>query len=97
MKIRENPETNKMVERKTFFLISELQFSVNSSRENPVIKVKYAGMSGSTHGDRKERIPAVKAAGNDMASVNMFLLGYPPAITGIKNTSELSGSRFFSK
>jgi hypothetical protein len=54
-------------------------------------------MRGSTHGDKKERIPAVKAAGNDTASVNIFLLGYPPATMGIKNTSELSGIRVFSK
>jgi hypothetical protein len=93
----ENPQTNETVEKTTFFLISELRFSFNSSREKPVIKVKYAGMSGSTHGDKKERNPARKAAGNDTASVNMFFLGYPPAIMGIKNTSELSGTRVFSK
>jgi hypothetical protein len=97
MKTRENPKTNETVEKTTFFLISELRFSVNSSREKPVIKVKYAGISGSTHGDKKERNPARKAAGNDTASVNMFFLGYPPAIMGIKNTSELSGTRVFSK
>jgi hypothetical protein len=97
MKTRENPKTNETVEKTTFFLISELRFSVNSSREKPVIKVKYAGISGSTHGDKKERNPARNAAGNDTASVNMFFLGYPPAIMGIKNTSELSGTRVFSK
>jgi hypothetical protein len=74
IKTRENPQTKETVEKTTFFLISELRFSVNSSREKPVIKVKYAGMSGSTHGDKKERIPAVKAAGNDTASVNMMVL-----------------------
>lgn len=72
MKIRENPRTNKKVEINTFFLISELQSRVSSSREKPVINVKYAGISGSTHGDKKERSPAINAAGNDMVSVNII-------------------------
>jgi hypothetical protein len=86
-----------MVEKTTFFLISELRSSFNSSKERPVIKVKYAGISGSTHGDKKERNPARKAAGNDTTLVNMFLLSYPPATMGIKKTSALSGTRVFSK
>ena len=74
IKTRENPQTKETVEKTTFFLISGLRFSVNSSREKPVIKVKYAGMSGSTHGDKKERNPARKAAGNETASVSMMVL-----------------------
>jgi hypothetical protein len=73
MKTVENPKTNEMVERKTFFLISALRFSVSSSKERPVIKVKYAGMSGSTQGDKKERNPAIKAAGNDIASIDIIV------------------------
>ena len=71
MKTRENPRTNKKVERNTFFLISELASRVSSSNENPVINVKYAGISGSTHGDKKERSPAINAAGNETVSVNI--------------------------
>jgi hypothetical protein len=35
------------------------------------MNVKYAGISGSTQGDKKERIPAINAAGNDTVSVNI--------------------------
>jgi hypothetical protein len=93
MKTNENPRTYETVEKITFFLISALQTSVNSSKEKPVIKVKYAGISGRMHGEKKEKIPAKKAAGNDMASVNI----YPPAIIGNKKISELSGTKNFSK
>jgi hypothetical protein len=72
-KTRENPRTNKQVERITFFRISSLQPSVSSSNENPVIKEKYAGISGSTQGEKKDKSPAIKAAEKDMVSVNIVL------------------------
>jgi len=36
---------------------------VSSSRDNPVIKEKYAGINGRIHGERKDSSPAIKAAG----------------------------------
>jgi len=63
MKTNENPATYDMVEKRTFFLISALRLSVSSSKEKPVINVKYAGISGSIQGEKKERSPAKKATG----------------------------------
>ncbi len=57
----------------TFFRISSLQPSVSSSNENPVIKEKYAGISGSTQGEKKDRSPAINAAEKDTVSVNIIL------------------------
>jgi hypothetical protein len=74
IKTRENPKTNKNVEKNTFFRIPELYSSVNSSIENPVIKVKYAGIRGSTQGEKKDRSPATNAAGNETVSVNIIAL-----------------------
>jgi hypothetical protein len=45
------------------------------------------------HGEKKDKIPAKKAAANDMASANI----YPPAIIGNKKISELSGTKNVSK
>jgi hypothetical protein len=63
MKTCENPETKKNVERNTFFRMAALRPCVSCSSENPVIKVKYAGISGNTHGERNDRSPAMNAAG----------------------------------
>ena len=71
MKTKENPKTYDIVERKTFFLMSALSPLVSSSREKPVIKVKYAGISGSIQGEKKEKSPARKAAGYGTVSVNI--------------------------
>jgi hypothetical protein len=63
MKTKENPRTNERVDRKTFFLIPKLPSRVSSSMEKPVIRVKYAGISGNTQGEKKDNSPAAKAAG----------------------------------
>jgi hypothetical protein len=36
---------------------------VNSSNESPVMNVKYAGINGRMHGEKKESRPATNAAG----------------------------------
>jgi len=71
-KTRENPTTNKHVERITFFRIFSLDPPVSSSNEYPVIKEKYAGISGNTQGDKKDRRPAIKAAEKDTVSMNII-------------------------
>jgi hypothetical protein len=43
------------------FLMSALFPVLNSSREIPVIKDTYDGMSGRIHGERKDNMPAKKA------------------------------------
>ena len=63
MKTRENPRAKKNVEKNTFFRIALLRPCVSSSSENPVIKVKYAGINGKTHGEKNDRSPAINAAG----------------------------------
>ena len=63
IKTIEKPETNDIVERNTFVFISALWFSVSSLSEKPEIKVKYEGISGRIHGEKKEKSPAMKAAG----------------------------------
>ena len=50
-----------MVDRTTLFLIAVLVFPVSSSKEKPVIKVKYAGISGNIQGEKKDRRPARNA------------------------------------
>ena len=63
MKTREKPNTKKNVEKNTFFRTAGLRPCVSSSSENPVIKVKYAGISGKTHGEKNDKSPAINAAG----------------------------------
>jgi len=70
----ENPHTKDMVDKNTFFRISALFPLVSSSMEKPVIKVKYAGISGNTHGDKKESNPAKKAAEYETDCANMVQL-----------------------
>jgi hypothetical protein len=45
---------------------------VSSSKEYPVINVKYAGMSGKIQGEKNEEIPAAKDIEYGMDSVNIF-------------------------
>jgi hypothetical protein len=71
IKITENPQTKERVEKMTFFRIAGASLRNISSRENPVIKVKYAGIRGSTQGDRKESSPAKNAAEYEMVSSNI--------------------------
>ena len=71
-KTKEKPKTNEKVEKNTFFLLSELQFIVNSSKEKPVIKVKYEGIIGSIQGEKKESSPARKAVGYVIVSTNII-------------------------
>jgi len=71
IKTNEKPETNDTVEKNTLLLISELQSIVNSSKEKPVIKVKYEGITGSMQGEKKESSPAKKAAGYVTVSTNI--------------------------
>ena len=52
----ENPTTKKTVFRNALRRISRL--SIISPRVVPPIKERYAGINGSTHGDRNERTPA---------------------------------------
>jgi hypothetical protein len=46
---------------------------VSSSKENPDMNVKYAGISGSTQGEKKDNNPAIKAAQYDTGSKNIEL------------------------
>ena len=61
-----------MVEIQTVFLVFALYPFVSSSREKPVIKVKYAGIKGNTHGEKKDNRPAKKATGYETVSTNIF-------------------------
>jgi len=47
----------------------------SSSRDMPDKKEMYAGTSGSTQGDRKERIPATKARPKEILSMDPSLSG----------------------
>lgn len=67
----EKPHTNESVDRNTFFRIFLWVPSSNSSSENPVIKLKYAGIKGNTQGDRNESNPAINAAEYVTVCVNM--------------------------
>ena len=71
MKINENPHTNRMVAANTFAFWDRSRPSVRSSMEQPQIKEKYDGISGSTQGEKKDKRPAAKAAGKETVSTNM--------------------------
>jgi hypothetical protein len=74
-KISVKPVTNISVEIITCLLKEEsFSFSRSSSREMPVINVKYAGKSGIIHGEKKDKRPAPKAADRLIDCSNMILL-----------------------
>ena len=71
IKITEKPIINDAVERNTFLRISRLYPSVKSSRDIPVINVKYTGIKGRTQGEKNDNNPARKAAEYEMVSANI--------------------------
>ena len=73
MNTAENPAINAselvMVRYRIFFLSTP---TVRSLKEMPVMNETYEGISGRTHGERNDNMPARKAKGNEMSFMEIF-------------------------